>query len=217
MMEYADRAPGGRIGGLILVAVLHLGFGYVLLNGLGQQAVEVLRQPLETKLIETFVPPPEAPPPPPPTLAPPPPPYVPPPEVVIQPPPAPPPRAITAVTSQRPEVPAPLKSAPPPPAPPAPAAQPVRLPAVIDASKGCRAPEYPSMSRRLEETGTVILQFLIDVDGAVLSSKVDSSSGHSRLDQAALETLAKCRFKPGTVDGKPEQSWARIRYVWKLD
>ena len=212
-MEYADQYTSRRIGGLAFVALLHVALIYALLNGLGREAVEVLRQPLETKLIEELQPPPpEPPPPPPPVLVTPPPPYIPPPEAVIQAPP--PPHAITAVTTEKPIAPAPLKSAPPPPAPPAPV---VRTPAVIDAAHGCRQPEYPPMSKRLEEAGTVVLQFLIDVDGHVLRSEVESSSGHSRLDQAAADALSKCRFKPGTVDGRPEQSWAHIRYVWRFE
>ncbi|MBV5325373.1 MAG: TonB family protein, partial [Rhodospirillaceae bacterium] len=58
---------------------------------------------------------------------------------------------------------------------------------------------------------------LIDADGTVLESKVEASSGFERLDQAALRGLALCHFKPGTVDGRPERSWARMRYVWKLN
>ncbi len=208
-MDYEDQSTNWRVTGLGLVILLHIGFGYLLLNGLSRQAVEVLRQPLETKLIEDLHPPPEAPPPPPPpALVPPPPPYIPPPDLVIQTPP--PPHAITAVTTVKPPDPAPLKAPPPAPVPVA------RTPAVIDAH-GCRQPEYPAASKRMEETGTVVLRFLIDVDGRVLSSEVESSSGHGRLDQAAAEALSKCKFKPGTAGGKPEQSWARIRYVWKLE
>ncbi len=29
--------------------------------------------------------------------------------------------------------------------------------------------------------------------------------------------ITKCRFKPGTVDGKPEQSWTQVSYVWTLE
>ena len=61
-----------------------------------------------------------------------------------------------------------------------------------------------------------MLRFLIDTDGHVVDSKVQSSSGHEELDTAALEALSRCQFKPGTVDGKPQQSWANLRYVWKL-
>jgi protein TonB len=51
----------------------------------------------------------------------------------------------------------------------------------------------------------------------VLESKVERSSGSRRLDEAARNGLGLCRFKPATVDGKPERSWARIEYEWKIE
>lgn len=94
--------------------------------------------------------------------------------------------------------------------------QPIRTAPVVD-SRDCKKPEYPSASIRREETGVVVLNFLIDVEGRVVQSKVESSSGYDRLDEAAREALSLCRFKPGTVDGKPEQSWNRLRYAWELN
>lgn len=91
--------------------------------------------------------------------------------------------------------------------------EPVRQPALIS----CQAPSYPPQSRRAGETGTVQLQLLIDGAGAVVDQRVEHSSGFPRLDEAALIALAKCRFQPGTADGRRETSWARLRYVWKLE
>jgi protein TonB len=210
-MSYAlQQSPSRRIGGVIFVGLLHLGILYALVTGLGRQAIEVLRQPLVTKIIEEVKPQADVPPPPPLKFAPPPPPYIPPPEVQIQAPASS--NAIAVVTTVKPPEPV----AAPPVQAVAPAAAPVRVPAVIDAGRSCRPPEYPAASRRSEEVGTVGLLFLIDAEGGVIESKVESSSGHSRLDEAALGALGRCKFKPGTVDGKPEQTWARLRYVWKL-
>jgi len=210
-MSYAQQPPPARrLGGIAFVALLHVGIVYAVLNGLGRQASEVLKQPLETKIIQELkAPPPDTPPPPPPKLAAPPPPYIPPPEIHIQ--TAPSANAIAAVTTVKPVEPA------PPPVVAAPRAEPVRVPPVIDAARSCRPPEYPAASRRLEESGAVVVQFLIDLDGSVLDGKVDSTSGYPRLDEAAVAALSRCKFKAGTVDGKPERSWARIRYVWKFE
>lgn len=209
-MTFADQPPSSRrLTGVALVVLLHVGIVYALLNGLGRQVVEVLHPPIEAKLIEEIKPPPPKAPPPilPPKLLAPPPPYIPPPDIQVRLPP--PPNAIAAVTREKPVEP------PPPVAARAP--DPVRVAPVIDASKGCQPPEYPAVSRRLEETGVVLLQFLIDVDGRVADSRIETSSGHTRLDEAARAALSRCRFKPGSTDGKPEQSWARLRYVWKLE
>ena len=120
--------------------------------------------------------------------------------------------AIAAVsnTPQPVAPPSPLPVQTAPPAPPAVTA------AVISASS-CEKPEYPSASKRLEEEGTVQLKFLVGVDGKVIESAVEKSSGFRRLDEAARAGLSKCQFKPGTVDGKPQQSWASMKYTWRLE
>jgi protein TonB len=194
--------------------------GYALVNGLARKIVEVVTQPLETKIIEEIKPPPEVkapPPPPPPRLAAPPPPYIPPPEVQVQVPQSAP--AITAVTSAKPTEPvaAPGQRYAPAPAPaPVARAAPARTPAVVDA-KACEKPEYPPAALRAQETGIVLLAFLIDVDGSAVESKVERSTGFRRLDEAARKALALCKFKPATVDGKPERAWAKIEYEWKME
>ena len=115
-MDYAQeqRSFGKHAPSIIMVAALHLALGYALVNGLGRKIIEVVKAPLETKIIEEIKkPPPDTPPPPPPKLAAPPPPFIPPPEINIQAPPQPVAQTITTVST-----------APPPPGPP-PVAQPV--------------------------------------------------------------------------------------------
>ncbi len=69
----------------------------------------------------------------------------------------------------------------------------------------------------MEEEGTVTLKFLIGADGKVLQADIEKSSGFTRLDEAARNALSKCQFRPGTVDGKPEQSGSAIQYRWRLE
>lgn len=87
---------------------------------------------------------------------------------------------------------------------------------VID-SKSCDPPKYPKAALMNEETGTVSMGFLVGVDGKVVESKVEKSSGSKSLDKAALSALSLCKFKPGTKDGKPDQLWAKVDFVWKLE
>ena len=125
---------------------------------------------------------------------------------------------ITATTTVKPtttELAPVAKVTAPAPAPVA-AAGPVRVAAVVDPS-ACTKPEYPRTSLRAEETGVVTLALLIGVDGRVVDSRVEKSSGFKDLDRAARNGLSLCKFKPGSVDGKPEQSWTKMQYVWKLE
>ncbi|MBI3286058.1 MAG: energy transducer TonB [Burkholderiales bacterium] len=84
-------------------------------------------------------------------------------------------------------------------------------------SKSCESPKYPKAALMNEETGTVTMGFLVATDGKVVESKVEKSSGSKSLDKAALSALSQCKFKAGTKDGKPEQTWAKVDFVWKLE
>jgi len=208
-MSYAQpHASGLRFTGLIVTVALHIVLIYALIHGLARKIVEVVVPPLETKIIAEVKPPqPEKPPPPPPKLATPPPPFIPPPEVNIQIPVQQAP-TITAVTPTPPPAPAPIT--------PTPAPAPVTTAPVVLASS-CEKPEYPPAARRANETGAVLLSFLIDANGRVIASKVERSSGSRRLDEAAREGLGLCKFRPATANGQPTQAWARIEYVWRLE
>ncbi len=190
------------------VLVLHGLLLWAIQSGLARQVVKVTENTVEALLLSDTLP---KPPPPPPT---PPPPKSPPPTPTA---PAPLVPSTTAPVISVPVAPPAAPVATTAPTPPAPAAPALRTVAVIQPGATCAKPDYPSASRRLEEEGTVTLRFLIGTDGRVLQAEIDKSSGYVRLDEAARNALAKCQFRPGTVDGKPEQSWASIRYAWRLE
>src|SRR5579883_2293939 len=138
----SDHALGSRAIGIGLVLLLHAAIIYALVTGLARRAVDIVRAPIETKIIDEVKPErKEPPPPPPPQLAPPPVPFVPPPEIVIEKPPPPKSTAPAVVTAGRPP-------APPPPPVVAPQPEPVRVLPRVDASRS-REPEYPPSARRL--------------------------------------------------------------------
>lgn len=224
--------------GLGVVVLLHLLAFWAIQAGLARDIGRQLPQVVQAILLQ------ETPPPPPPKIEPPPAPLPPPPKPQAPPPvaPAPPPpvatpsptppaqvppvevavapstapkQAITAVASSAPQPP-PASAAAPAPAAPARATPPTRTPASVSAAQ-CDKPDYPSASRRMEEEGTVSLRFLVGVDGKVIQSEIEKSSGFKRLDEAARAGLSKCRFQPATVDGRPEQAWASMKYTWRLE
>ncbi len=230
-MDYAEqqRRPTKHLIGLGIVAALHVLLGWALVNGLARKMVEVIKGPIETKIIEEIKPPPPPPEnlPPPPKLPPPPPSFVPPPEVQIaNPPPLP---SITVTRVAPPPTPVTIAPAPPPvaaPAPPAPVAPPApkqqAVPPQINVNS-CDKPEFPAAALRAEATGTSKVRFTIDATGAVAKAEIERSAGSSRehrlLDRAAVDALSKCRFKPGLDEqGKPVGGAVTIvEYVWKLE
>ncbi len=94
-------------------------------------------------------------------------------------------------------------------------AQAAEVAATFDPGK-CKA-EYPKASLMNEEQGTVSMSFLVSPDGSVVESKLEKTSGFKNLDKAALKSLSACKFKPGSKDGAPAQTWAKVDYAWKLD
>ncbi len=96
-------------------------------------------------------------------------------------------------------------------------AAPSNAPAAVVAPASCAKPVYPKAALRMEAEGTVSLEFRIGADGKVLESRLVESSGIPLLDSAARSALEKCKFKAKLVQGKAEESWLPLKYVWSLD
>ena len=80
----------------------------------------------------------------------------------------------------------------------------------------CAKPMYPAEALKAKREGTVEFSFDVGADGSLLGSKIDKSSGHVDLDEAALTALNKCKFTPASQDGKPIAESAKVKYVWQL-
>lgn len=101
----------------------------------------------------------------------------------------------------------PIAAVPPAPAAPPAPAQPVVLPRSDAAHLNNPAPAYPSMSRRMGEQGQVQLDVYILPDGSVGEIKLRRSSGHARLDQAALDAVRHWRYQPARRGDQPIPWW----------
>jgi len=88
--------------------------------------------------------------------------------------------------------------------------------AVVDFNS-CAKPMYPHDELAAKHEGTVVMKFLVNVDGTVGAARVERTSGFPALDQAAVEALAKCRFTPASKGGQPIQTWQGIQYVWTTE
>lgn len=60
--------------------------------------------------------------------------------------------------------------------------------------------KYPEQARKEGVTGTVLLQLVVGVDGAVTDAKVAKPAGHG-FDESALEAARALRFEPATQEG----------------
>jgi TonB family protein len=68
-----------------------------------------------------------------------------------------------------------------------------------------------------DEEGLNLVGILVGADGTLSRSSILLSSGYKALDRELLSALSKCRYKPGTVDGKPVEMWFVLDWLWKLE
>ncbi len=105
----------------------------------------------------------------------------------------------------------------PPAAPaPAPSTGPVDHPDVLPQTLQRAELRYPIESRRQKEQGTVVLQVLITPTGAVSDIKVRQSSGFERLDDAALASVRRWRFRAAQKDGQAVMAWGVVAIPFQI-
>ena len=198
-MDYArqQRNPSRHLVGIGGVVLFHALVIYALVTGLARKVVEVVKGPIEVKVIEevkTPPPPPEVVPPPP-KMAAPPPPFIPPPEINIAQPQTTAP-TITAVTREAP--PAPVAPVIQPPAPPAPKPAPPPPAGPKSARVVCSnyvevmsSIVYPREALLDGTEGEVLIEFTVAADGSIKDVQIKSSSNRifNRPSLSAVQKL----------------------------
>jgi protein TonB len=198
-MDYSQpQQSSRRLVGFGFVVLLHILIAYALVTGLARKVVEVVKGPIDVKVIEEIIKKPPPPPevlPPPPKMAAPPPPFIPPPEINIAPPPAPAP-TITAVTPEAPPAPQapviakPVEQAPPP------------QPAVRSAQVVCpnyrevmSSIAYPREALLEGLEGQVVIEFTVAANGKVRDPVIKSSSNRifNRVSLNVVQTRLTCQ------------------------
>jgi protein TonB len=101
----------------------------------------------------------------------------------------------------------PAEAAPPPVAPPSFNADYLHNP----------PPHYPPLSRRLGETGRVVLRVLVTAVGTADRVELRTSSGSRRLDSAALETVQRWKFVPARQGETPVAAWVLVPILFTLE
>jgi|DewCreStandDraft_4_1066084.scaffolds.fasta_scaffold23406_4 protein TonB len=197
-MDFArqQRNPARHLVGIGTVVLLHVLIGWALVSGLARKVVEVVKGPIEVKVIEEVIKKPPPPPevvPPPPKLAAPPPPFIPPPEIAIAPPPTPAP-TISVVTQEAPPAPqAPvIQRVPETPAPPAPP-----QPAIRSAQVACAnyrdvmsSIQYPREALLDGIEGDVLIEFTVTASGQIRDPVIRKST-HRIFNRVSLNVVQR--------------------------
>lgn len=103
------------------------------------------------------------------------------------------------------------------PPPTKPILDPVRLAPVFNTPDHLLRPPYPSDKQRLEEEGTLKLRLTIDERGRVVGVEPVGPVDRSFFESARKHLLAKWRYKPATVDGRPVASSTVITLRFELE
>ena len=79
----------------------------------------------------------------------------------------------------------------------------------------CPKPTWPAGALARSAGGKTTVAIRVDTWGSVTESRVDVSSGHADLDQAARDGIAQCRFYSlAHVLGAPS-GWRPMQFVWQ--
>lgn len=192
---------------LAIIVLLHLVFFWAFSSGLGQQIITAFEQRSEfVPLLETRpTPPPPAPPRDPVDLER---------TTIFVPTPQPLPNdhseqsTAPLMTDHQPQPVSPIAG-------PAPVEAVIVLPE-IDPRRGLSEPLYPAKEIRLEHTGTVVLSVYVLGNGRIGEVRIEQSTGHPALDEAAAREARTWRLKPGTRDGVPVAMWKQIPITFRL-
>lgn len=78
-------------------------------------------------------------------------------------------------------------------------------------------PAYPLAARRRGMQGRVLVSAHVRSDGACAEVRLHRSSGHSLLDQSALEAVRHWRFLPARRAGTAIDSWVEVPVSFRLE
>lgn len=78
-------------------------------------------------------------------------------------------------------------------------------------------PAYPAFARRLGHEGKVLVRISVLSSGEVADASVATSSGFNALDEAALATVRRWRFRPAQRGGRAVDATLNVPITFKLE
>jgi protein TonB len=97
-----------------------------------------------------------------------------------------------------------------------PVVQKISQPPTLSKPRDCHD-DYPFWSRMWGDEGTTELAFQVRADGTVDGVSVAKSSGSDRLDDAAVNCVAKWHYRPGIKDGVLADMPLKVSVAWSLE
>lgn len=78
-------------------------------------------------------------------------------------------------------------------------------------------PIYPYHAKRMGVEGSVVVRFLISLNGEVSRISVTRSTPPGVFDEAVVQSLSRWRFSPGIKDGEPVDTWMETEIEFELE
>ncbi len=79
------------------------------------------------------------------------------------------------------------------------------------------APPYPPVSRRRGEEGKVVLRVRVSAEGMPEQVEIKTSSGSTRLDEAAQRAVRSWKFIAAKRAGNAVESWVLVPIIFRLE
>jgi len=100
---------------------------------------------------------------------------------------------------------------------PAPVKGPIRVSSGVAAGQLLTSiqPVYPAIAKEAHISGTVVVQAMIAKDGSI--QHVQVISGPPLLRQAALDAIARARYRPFLLNGEPVEIETTINVVFTMN
>ncbi|MBU0994892.1 MAG: energy transducer TonB [Proteobacteria bacterium] len=78
-------------------------------------------------------------------------------------------------------------------------------------------PIYPMRAKRLSIEGSVSVKFLVDENGLVAHIEILESTPSDIFNKSVIACISRWRFKPGTIEGIPVQTWVETMIRFELE
>jgi protein TonB len=75
-------------------------------------------------------------------------------------------------------------------------------------------PSYPPLAKQMRIEGDVIVEVLVDENGAVTNSRIAKSV--PQLDSSAMAAARSAKFRPATKDGVRVKMWFRLNFPFRM-
>jgi TonB family protein len=81
-------------------------------------------------------------------------------------------------------------------------------------ARTCAGPSYADKALVGEETGSVLLAFMVGDDGRVVAAKTVETSGSPIIDLASMRAIKRCIFKATGQNDTSLPNWEKVRFYW---